>query len=63
MLNAQLAKVYFSEFAINTCELKNSSNCFGKLKVDDNLVVKSEVSPRSGTVALRQLNPIHEKGA
>ena len=25
-------------------------------------VVKSKLSPRSGSVALRQLNPIHKKG-
>ena len=38
------------------------SNFFGKLKIDGNLVVKSKVPPRSGSVALRQLNPIHKKG-
>ena len=26
------------------------------------LVVKSKLSPRSGSAALRQVNPIHEKG-
>ena len=30
-------------------------------KLSGNLVVKSEVTPRSGSVALRQLNPIHKK--
>ena len=29
------------------------SNFFGKLKIDGNLVVKSKVPPRSGSVALR----------
>ena len=33
----------------------------GKLKIDGNLVAKSKVPPRSGSVALRQLNPIHKK--
>ena len=28
-----------------------------------NLVVKSELSPRNGSLALRQLNPIYKKGA
>ena len=27
------------------------------------LVVKSKISPRSGSVALKQLKPIHKKGA
>ena len=33
-------------------------------KVDEmrDLVVKSKLSPRSGSVAKRQLNPIHIKG-
>ena len=35
---------------------------FGKLKIDGNLVVKSKVPPRSGSVALRQLDPIHKQG-
>ena len=43
-------------------EKKIDSNLFGKLKIDGNLVVKSKVPPRSGSVALRQLNPIHKKG-
>ena len=35
MLNAQSAKVYFSEFAINTCELKNSwQQLFWETKID-----------------------------
>ena len=38
------------------------SKFFGKLKIDGNLVAKSKVPPRSGSVALRQLNPIHKKG-
>ena len=37
-------------------------NLFGKLKIDGNLVVKSKVPLCSGSVALRQLNPIHKKG-
>ena len=37
------------------------SNFLGKLKIDGNLVVKSQVPPRSGSVALRQLNHIHQK--
>ena len=37
------------------------SKFFGKLKIDGNLVVKSKVPPHSGSVALRQLNPIHKK--
>ena len=63
ILNAQPAKVYFSEFAINTCKFKIvSSNFFGKLKIDGNLVVKSKVPPPSSSVALTKLNPIHKKG-
>ena len=27
------------------------------------LVIKSKISPRSGSVALKQLKPIHKKGA
>ena len=38
------------------------SNFFGKLKIDGNLVVKSKLLPLSGSVALRQLDPIHKKG-
>ena len=38
------------------------SNFFGKLKIDGNLVVKSKMLPFSGSVDLRQLNPIHKKG-
>ena len=38
------------------------SNVFGKLKIDGKLVVKSKVPPCSGSVALRQLNPVHKKG-
>ena len=38
------------------------SNLFGKLNVDANLVVKSKVPPRSGSVALKHLNPVHKKG-
>ena len=38
------------------------SNFFGKLKIDGNLVVKSKVPPRSGSVALRMLNAVHRKG-
>ena len=38
------------------------SNFFWKLKIDVNLVVKSKLPPRSGSVALRQLNFIHKKG-
>ena len=38
------------------------SNFFGKLKIDGNLVVKSKMLPLSGSVGLRQLNPIHKKG-
>ena len=34
---------------------------FGKLKISGNLVVKSKVPPCGGSVALRQLNPIHKK--
>ena len=37
------------------------SNLFGKLKINGNLAVKSKVPPRSGSVALRQLNPILKK--
>ena len=37
-------------------------NVFGKLKIDGKLVVKSKVPPCSGSVALRQLNPVHKKG-
>ena len=29
----------------------------------EELVVKIKLSPRSGSVALRQLNPIHKKGS
>ena len=39
------------------------SNFFGKRKIEGNLVVQSQVPPRSGSVALRQLNPIHKKGS
>ena len=38
------------------------SKFFGKLKIDGNLVVKSKVPPRSGSVALRQLSPSHKNG-
>ena len=38
------------------------SNFFGKLKIDGNLVVKSKVPPRSGSVALRMLNAVHRNG-
>ena len=38
------------------------SNFFGKLKIDGNLVVKSKVPPRSGSVALRMLNAGRKKG-
>ena len=38
------------------------SNFFWKLEIDGNLVVKSKEPPRSGSVALRQLNPINKKG-
>ena len=31
--------------------------------ISRNLVVKSKLPPRSGPVALRQLNPIHKKGS
>ena len=62
MPNAQSAKVYFSEFTINTCELKIAgSNFFGKHKIEGNLVAKSKVPPCGGPVALRQLNPIYKK--
>ena len=37
-------------------------NVFEKLKIDGNLVVKIKVLPRSGSIALRQLNPAHKKG-
>ena len=37
------------------------TNIFGKLKADGKLVVKSKVPPRSGSVALGQLNPINKK--
>ena len=64
MLNAQSAKVYFSEFAFKRANWKVvGSNFFGKLEIDGNLVVKSKVLPCSGSVALRQLNPIHKKGS
>ena len=54
MLNAQSAEVNFSEFAINTCSQKTvGSNFLGKLKIDGNLVVKIEVPPHGGYVALR----------
>ena len=68
MLNAQSAKAYFfSEFAINVCELKNSwqqlgSNFFGKIKIDVNLVVKSKVPPCSGSAALDSWNPSIKRG-
>ena len=66
MLNAQSAKVYFLEFAINTCKLKNSWwQLFWETKIVSNysnLVVKSKVPPHSASVALRQLNPFHKKG-
>ena len=62
MLNAQSAKVYFSEFAINTCELKTVvGNSFGNLKINGNLMLKSKVPSHSGSVALRQLNPIYKR--
>ena len=38
------------------------SNLSGKLQIDGNLVVQSKMRPRSGSVALRQVNPIHKKG-
>ena len=34
---------------------------FGKLQINGNLVVQSKVPPHSGSLALRQLNPIHKK--
>ena len=35
---------------------------FEKLEIDGSLLVKSKVPRRSGSVALRQLTPIHKKG-
>ena len=35
---------------------------FGKLKIHGKLVVKSKVPTCSGSVALRQSNPIHKRG-
>ena len=62
MLSAQSAKIYFLEFVINSCKLKTSwQQLFRKLKIDGNLVIKSKVPPHSGSIALRQLNPNHEK--
>ena len=52
MLNAQSAKVYFSEFAIKKCELKTVvSNSFWNLKINGNLALKSKVPFHSGFVA------------
>ena len=31
-------------------------------RISGNLVVKRKLTPQSGSVALRQLNPIHKKG-
>ena len=64
MLNAQSAKIYFSEFAINTLELKNSwQQIFGELnaiKSDGNLAIKRKLPLSSSFVTLRQLNKIHK---
>ena len=38
VLNAQSAKVYFSELAINTCELENSWQLW-KLKIDLQIIL------------------------
>ena len=38
------------------------SNFFGKRKIDGNLVVKSNVLPRGGSVALRQLTQFIKRG-
>ena len=37
------------------------SNCFGKLKIDGNLVLKNKVPPRSGSVVLRSLKVLFLK--
>ena len=52
----QIALNITSEFAINVWELSNLV-----VKIDGNLVVKSKAPPLSGSLALRQLNPIHKK--
>ena len=64
MLNAQSAKVYFFQNLQSiqaNCKIVNS-NFFEKLQIDGNLVVKSKVPSRSGSIALKHLNPIHKKG-
>ena len=44
-------------------EKQLAATFLGNLKsIDGNLVVKSNVSSRSGSVALRQLSPIHKMG-
>ena len=58
----QLRYIFKNLLSIRTNWKIVGSNFFGKLKIDGNLVVKSKVPPRSGSVALRMLNAVHKKG-